>query len=286
MMQWGNLALGNYDEVWAWEAKSLQAFEQEFDVHHYMWARNSAAMAYSARGLWERAVEECRESMRVGEEYHDDSVTSFTAFVLGEAYTAQGDLKLAEQFGDLAIRTAPTPADRVWSQSYLAGVWCRSGRAEEAVEALAALVPLYEATQFPFGILFNGVYLGEAYWAAGRPSEATSTLEGVVELAERTGMRYYLGSALRLLGEVTADADTSESGLARAADHFERSIQTLTAIRAEHELARAYVGYGRLHRRLGAETEGRRYLTEALELFTRLGDIIDPGLVREIDLLL
>jgi len=286
MMQWGNLALGNYDEVWAWEAKSLQAFEQEFDVHHYMWARNSAAMAYSARGLWEKAVEECRESMRVGAEYHDDSVIAFTAFVLCEAYTAQGDLKQAEEYGELALRTAPTPADRVWSQSYLGGAWCRSGRAEEAVEALAALVPLYEATRFPFGVLFNGISLGEAYWAAGRPADATSTLEGVVELAQRTGMRLYLGSGHRLLGEVIAGTDPSAAGLARAADHFERSIEVLTAIQAQHELARAYVGYGRLHRRRGAEAEGRRYLTEALELFTRLGDIIDPELAQEINALL
>jgi tetratricopeptide (TPR) repeat protein len=280
MMQWGNLALGNYDDVWAWEAKSLRTFEQAFEPHHYMWARASAAMAYSQRGWWEKAVEECRECLRVGAEYHDDSVTAFTAFVLCETYTAQGSLEQAEEFGELALRTAPTPADRVWSQSYLGGAWCRSGRAEETVEALAPLVPLYEATRFPFGVLFNGLYLGEAYWAVGRAAEAISTLEGLVEIAERAGMRYYLGSAHRLLGEVVGDTGPSESGLARAADHFERSIQILTAIRAEHELARAYAGYARLQRRLGAEAESRRYLTEALDLFTRLRDIVDPELVE------
>jgi class 3 adenylate cyclase/tetratricopeptide (TPR) repeat protein len=286
LMQWGNLTLGNYDDVWVWQAKSLRAFEDEFDAHHYMWARESAAFAYSQRGLWEKAVEECRESLRVGAEYHDDSIISFAAFTLCEAYTAQGDLKRAEEFGDLALRTAPTVADRVWSQSFLGGAWCRSGRAEEAAEALAPLVPLYEATQFPYGTLFNGLYLGEAYWLTGRAAEAVATLEGAVELAERTGMRFYFGSAHRLLGEVAAGTDPSDSGLALAADHFERSIQTLTAIRAEHELARAYAGYGRLLRQRGAEGEGRRYLTEALELFTRLGDIIDPELAQEINALL
>ena len=281
MLQWCHLTLGNFDDVWVWEAKALRAFEEEFDPHHYMWARASAAMAYSQRGLWRRAVEECREGLRVGAEHHDDSVTTFTAFILCEAYTAQGDLERAEEFGELALRTAPTPADRVWSQSYLGGVWCRSGRADEAAESLAGLVPLYEATEFPFGMLFNGVYLGEAYWAAGRPAEAAETLARVVELADRTGMRFYLGSAHRLLGEVMADGEISSGDLTLAAHHFERSIAVLTAIRAEHELARAYAGYGRLLRRRGAEAEGAKFLRQALDLFERLGDVVDPELVRE-----
>jgi tetratricopeptide (TPR) repeat protein len=281
LLEWVHLTLGNYDEVAAWEAKALPALEEDFDPHYYMWSRAAAALARSQRGCWQEAVAEATEALRIGVQHSDDSVTCFSAFVLCEAYTAQGNLKAALQYGELGVRTAPTPADRVWSQSFLAGAWCRAGQVEQAIEVMAGLVPAYRATRFAYGELFNGVYLGEAYWRAGRLQEAQITLDGVVELAEQTGMRFYLGSAHRLLGEVAAEADPTPEGFARAAGHFEHSITTLGAIKAETELARAYAGYGRFCRRSGSDDEARRYRTQAVEIFDRLGTLIEPRMLGD-----
>ena len=42
----------------------------------------------------------------------------------------------------------------------------------------------------------------------------------------------------------------------------------------------AYAGYGRLHKQQGRTAEAREYFTRALELFERLGTLIEPDKVR------
>jgi flagellin-specific chaperone FliS len=53
-------------------------------------------------------------------------------------------------------------------------------------------------------------------------------------------------------------------------------------IKAENELALAYKGYGRLLKQKHQITEARGYLTKALEIFERLGTLLEPEKVREI----
>ena len=119
-------------------------------------------------------------------------------------------------------------------------------------------------------------YLGEGYWLAGENDKARQTLEEALELAEDCGYRYHSGWAQRLLGEVAL-----ETNPAPAAHHFEKSIAVLKEIKAENELAMAYAGYGRFHKQQGNIAEAREYLTNALEIFERLGTLIQPDKVRE-----
>jgi tetratricopeptide (TPR) repeat protein len=68
---------------------------------------------------------------------------------------------------------------------------------------------------------------------------------------------------------------------AQAATHFERSIAVLREIKAENELALAYAGYGRFHKQQYQIATAREYLKKALEIFERLGTLIEPDRVRE-----
>jgi len=52
-------------------------------------------------------------------------------------------------------------------------------------------------------------------------------------------------------------------------------------INAENELAPAYTGYARLHKQQGDIAQAGEYLTKALEIFERLGTLIEPDKVRE-----
>jgi tetratricopeptide (TPR) repeat protein len=68
---------------------------------------------------------------------------------------------------------------------------------------------------------------------------------------------------------------------AQAAAYFEKSMAVLQEIKAENELALAYAGFGRLHKQQGQIAQAREYLTNALEIFERLGTLIEPDKVRE-----
>ena len=67
---------------------------------------------------------------------------------------------------------------------------------------------------------------------------------------------------------------------AQAATHFERSIVVLREIKAEIELALAYVSYGRLQKQQKQIAQAREYLMNALEIFERLGTLLEPDKVK------
>ena len=105
---------------------------------------------------------------------------------------------------------------------------------------------------------------------------ARETLKGCLTLAQASGMKFHAASAHRLLGEVF----TSERRYHEATAHFEQSIEMLRQIRSEDEVGRAYAGYAHLLKQLGRTGETRDYLSRALEIFERLGTLIEPDKVR------
>ena len=281
MLAWAHFWLAEYDQVYAWQAKALRAFEERFDLTFFMWARTAAGWAQANQGHWREATEECNQALRVADDHHDDSAASFSLCILSYALASQGDVGAAIQHAELASRKAPTPADQIYSQTFLGFALCRAGQAQQGVEALASLGPIYAGAGFIYGCVFNGTYLGEAYWRAGRYEDARQTLENVIKQGERIGMQFFVGSATRLLGEVARHANPTPDGRAGAAAYFERSIASLSEIGADNELALAYAGYGRLCHERGETADARDNLTRALEIFERLGTQLEPGRVRE-----
>jgi tetratricopeptide (TPR) repeat protein len=117
--------------------------------------------------------------------------------------------------------------------------------------------------------------MGEGYWLAGEDDKARQTLEECLEMAERYGMRYEIGLTHRLLGEIALKNNPTQ-----AAHHFKKSIAIFGEIKAENELALAYTGYGRLHKKQNKIARAREYLTKALEIFERLGTLSEPDKVK------
>lgn len=66
-----------------------------------------------------------------------------------------------------------------------------------------------------------------------------------------------------------------------AVDHFTKTMAVCDEIGAENELALALAGLGRLHKKEGNISEAREHLTRALEIFERLGTLLEPDKVRE-----
>ena len=101
-------------------------------------------------------------------------------------------------------------------------------------------------------------------------------MKGAACISAAVWSRYYIGWSQRLLGEVAI-----ETNPAQAASFFERSIAVLREIKAENELAQAFSGYGRFHKQQGNIEQAREYLRNALEIFQRLGTLIQPDRVSE-----
>ena len=118
--------------------------------------------------------------------------------------------------------------------------------------------------------------LADGYFLLGDYDRARQTAEEAVELADRHGAKYILGWAVRLLGEIAMKTIPDES-----AHYFEKAISISQEIKAENELALAYSGMGRYYKHQGDRTHAKEYLSKALEIFEKLGTLIEPDKVRK-----
>jgi class 3 adenylate cyclase/tetratricopeptide (TPR) repeat protein len=274
---WNHLYRGHYDRVLAVKEELLRMMERQFNPRWYVRGLCGASRACICLGRWGQAVKEAEKALKAAEESLNNSLVVFAAWTLSMAYTWKGDLGRGVEYGELALQKAVTPADKAWAHRGLGWALCRAGEANRGVELLdAALAMVQPSRHMPTEIPTTCI-LGAAYWLAGEDDKARQTLEGGMETAERCGAGYYLGWAQRILGEISMKKNATQ-----AAVYFEKSIAVLQEIKAENELALAYVGSGRLYKKQNQITQARKYLMKALEIFERLGTLLEPEKVREI----
>jgi len=267
---------GDFEQVIALKEDVLHKIEERFNLRWYVRLLCVVSRAYSYLGRWDQAVEEAQKALKVAEQSTDNSLIIFAAWTLSMAYTWRGDLGRGVEYGELALQKAVTPADKSWTGRGLGWALCRAGETNRGIELLGAAVGIVQASGHMPSKIPTACILGAGYWLAGKDDKARQTLEEGLEMADRCGARYYLGWAQRLLGEITLKANPGQ-----AASHFENSMAVLQEIKAENELALAYAGYGRLHKQQGEIARAREYLTRALEIFDRLGTLIEPDKVRK-----
>jgi tetratricopeptide (TPR) repeat protein len=235
-----------------------------------------ASLAYSYLGRWEEALRDGREVMNLGQEYSDDSLMSEGAFTVCVACTFKGDLDRAIEYGDLAARKAPTPLDSVMSQAALAWAMCRRGESERSIHTLAELVQAFRSGGL---VTFETIWsplLAEGYLIAGEYNKSREVADHAVELTKRHGAKFFLGWAHRLLGEIALKTNPNE-----APAHFQKAVSIFSEIKTENDLALAYSGMGRFHKQQGNTEQARESLSKALEIFVRLGSLLEPDKVRK-----
>jgi tetratricopeptide (TPR) repeat protein len=275
-LEWSHLYRGHYDRVLAVKEELLRTMEQRFTPPWYVRGLCAASRAYICLGRWDEAVQEVEKALSAAQEFSDNSLISLSTWTITLVYISKGDLARAVEYGELAVQKTPTPANKAWAGRGLGWALCRAGEPNRGIELLTAALAIFQTGGWMPGAIPTTCTLGEGYWLAGEDDKARQTLEEGLEIAERCGARYYAGFAQRLLGEIALKANP-----AQAASHLEKSIAVLREIKAENELALAYAGYGRLQKQQGQIGQAREYLTKALEIFERLGTLIEPDKVRK-----
>jgi class 3 adenylate cyclase/tetratricopeptide (TPR) repeat protein len=271
-----HLDRGDYDRVLALKDDVLSTMEHRFNLLFHTYALSIASRAYACLGRWDKAVEDAEKAQSIAEEFSDNSMISFVTWNLSVAYTCKGDLSRAIDCAKMSVQKAPTPVDKAWGKRSLGWACCRAGELKKGMELLTTVLPIFRAGRFINSEIPLMCFLGEGHWLSGEDEQARLSLEKGLEMAKRCGVRYYSGFAHRLLGEIV-----STTNLTKAAHHFEKSIAIFREIKAENELALAYVSYGRIHKQQKQTAQAREYLMKALEIFERLGTLIEPDRVRE-----
>jgi len=279
-LQWSYLWMGDFDKAITLKKDVLRLLDLAFNSRTHVLSMAATSMAYSQMGQWEQAKKDGHEGLRVAEKYSNNSLASFAAFAIALAHSSENDPGQALDFAELAVRKAPTVADKVFSQSGLSWALCRSGQASKGVALGTELIPMFEAVRFVPGEIWETAILAEGFFLTGEYEKANQTIEKALELARRSEMKFFIGWACRLQGEISLKTNPSQTGEPLAAPYFEKSIAIFQEIKAENELALAYAGYGRLYKQQGNIAQARDYLTQALEIFERLGTLTEPDKIR------
>ena len=279
-LQWCHFWMGDFDQVIALKEDALRLLDIAFNSRTYVMSMSATSMAYSQMGQWEEAKKDGQQGLKVAEEYSNNSLASFAAFALALANILENNPRQALDFAESAVQKAPTIGDRVFSQCGLSWALCRSGEALKAIELGTELISMFQAVRFVPGEIWETVIVAEGLLLAGEHEKATETIKKALELAKRCEMKFFIGWACRLQGEIALKTNPAQAGEPLAAPHFEQSIAMFREIKAENELALAYADYGRLYKQQGEIMQARKYLKQALEIFERLGTQIEPDKVR------
>jgi tetratricopeptide (TPR) repeat protein len=243
---------------------------------------SGTSVAYSQLGQWDHAISDGHEALNVAEEYSNNSLASSAAFTIAFANSLMNNHSQALEFAELAVQKAPTIADKVFSQSFLSMALCRSGEVHKGIEIGSELIPMFQFVGFKPGEVYQTLWVGEGFFLNDEHEKATQTIKHALELAKQCEMKFYIGWAYRLLGEIVLKTNPTQAGEPLATAHFKESITIFQEIKAENELALAYVGYGRLNKKQGKIDQAREYLLKALAIFERLGTPLEPDKVRGI----
>jgi tetratricopeptide (TPR) repeat protein len=273
---WGFFYKCLFDKFIDFKKNMLHIAERHNLLRLHVIGLSQVVLTYACLGRWDEALQEGQEALALAEEYSDNHLISFASFSLSFAYVCMGDLTQGVEQAEIAVQKAPTLANKAWAQSFLALALCRAGETQKGIGMLENLVPMYRFARYLAGQVYGMVMLGEGYFLAGEYDKAREMLEECSQLAERHGMQYWNAWAQLLLGEVALKTNSE-----KAHSHFEKSITIFEKIKAENDLALAYAGYGRLYKKQSKKVEARKYLTMALEIFQRLGTLIEPDKVRQ-----
>jgi len=275
-LQWTQIFKGNLDQALILKEDVLRKMDEQFSLRWYVYTLYGAALAYAGLGHWDKAEEEGKEALGVAQEFTDKSLISEVAMTISHLYTLKGDLEQATEYGELAEAKAQTPTDQFMAQMVLARVRCRTGERNKGIEVLEESSQVARAAGPLLGQLPIAWSLSEGYFLAGQYDKARQTAEEVLQTAQQCGARSYQGLAHRMLGEVALVTNPGE-----ASPHFVKATSIFKEVKAENELALAYSGMGRFHKRQGNTAQAREYLTKALEIFERLGTLLEPDKVKK-----
>ena len=123
--------------------------------------------------------------------------------------------------------------------------------------------------------LFSNLAIAEAYVIAHKFLDAKPYALKGLNISKKIGMEYHIGLAHRILGEIELQYDENI-----AKKHLEKSIAIYSDIKAENELALAYVGYAKFQNKIGMNEVACEYLEKALDIFERLGTLQEPEKVK------
>jgi tetratricopeptide (TPR) repeat protein len=149
--------------------------------------------------------------------------------------------------------------------AFLGAAYVLAGRVAEALPLLERVVKQTDAMGVVFDHVLGVISLGEGYLWAGRIEDALHQAQHAVEVCHQHQQRGHEAWALRLLGEVAAQCNSS--GVEQAAAHYRQALALAEELGMRPLQAHCHLGLGTLYAKLGQRQQARAELYAAIDLY-------------------
>jgi class 3 adenylate cyclase/tetratricopeptide (TPR) repeat protein len=208
------------------------------------------------------------EGLRIAEEVAHAGSLMYAYHGIGLLALRQGDLPRALPLLERAIgicQDADLPLFFPWIAAALGAAYTLAGRVADAVPLLTQALGQATASATVVHQALCRLSLGEALVLAGRPEEAYALAERALALARELQERGNQAYALRLLGDIAARREPSESAQAEA--HYRQALALAEELGMRPLQAHCHLGLGTLYAALGQREQACTVLSTAIALY-------------------
>jgi class 3 adenylate cyclase/predicted ATPase len=187
-----------------------------------------------------------------------------------------GNYIAAEAQSDEAVALAHEKGAAFWKTlgaMFQGCVLAHTGRASEAVRAIAVTIDAYRSTGSTVWIPFYLLHMATAHADIGRFEEAARYISDAMTAAETTGERWCEAEIHRTAGEITLSSPQPDAAKAQA--YFKRALEIARAHDARSWELRAAMSLARLWRDQGRRSEAHDLIAPLYGWFTEGFDTLD-----------
>ncbi len=277
--------LSRYDEALDRSAAALETRRRLGDRRSIATSLLNIGHIERHRGLFDEAESCYREALELRTSLSDRGGIAQVKNGLGMLAFQRGDTDAGKEFWEAALQIAET----IGSLPLQATLLNHLGEAARALGHRGEARMRFEAAESMARDIDDRRLVSEALRNLGLldldDSDVPKALErckGALAIAETAGIRVDVGRALLALGEVHGRTlfDDTDHGAQLAEDYFARAVELFREIGNDAELALGLERYGKYRIERGHTDDGMASLTEAQDIFQRLG--MKPDALRRV----
>jgi tetratricopeptide (TPR) repeat protein len=220
------------------------------------------------RGCFDEGIAIGHEAVQLAQTLNHPYSLAFAFRALGYLYGIMGDFRHAVPFLEQGLALC-----REWNLKFvtptlmemLGYVHALSGRRSEGIELLEQATSAGEAIGFKMFLIPTIIRLGEAQLLAGSPEKSFELAGRALTLARADGQRGHEAWALRLLGEIEAQASHNAGE-----GHYREALALATERGLRPLIAHCHLGLGKLARRAGQPSKAREEFAAATTMWREM----------------
>lgn len=257
-------------------------YRQAGDIQGEATSHNLIANAYFNLGRWQEAEDHYRQAYNSFNQIGDVYNRAMADNNLGGIALNRGQLREAVRRYQEGLELLQQIDGSPWLigvfHMNLGATYVRRREAEPARKHLRQSAQLFAQAQSRDFLPEMHRHLAAAALVAGDLDEAETQAKQALSLAQSQQMLGEAGSSLRVLAEIALARYDWEA----ATENVQHSIDALTAVADEYELARSRMLLGRLLALRGKPAAARMLLDKAAETFAQLEATADLAAIKEL----